>query len=37
MGLKPDSWIRQMAKEQQMIDPFVDGQVRDGVISYGLS
>jgi dCTP deaminase len=37
MGLKPDRWIRQMAEEQQMIDPFVDGQVRDGVISYGLS
>jgi dCTP deaminase len=37
MGLKPDSWIRKMAEEAQMIDPFVDGQVRDGVISYGLS
>jgi deoxycytidine triphosphate deaminase len=37
MGLKPDSWIRKMALEQQMIEPFVDGQVRDGVISYGLS
>jgi dCTP deaminase len=37
MGLKPDTWIRMMALEQQMIDPFVDGQVRNGVISYGLS
>ncbi|HSM55275.1 MAG TPA: dCTP deaminase [Candidatus Sulfomarinibacteraceae bacterium] len=37
MGVKPDSWIRQMAREQKMIEPFVDGQVRDGVISYGLS
>jgi len=37
MGLKPDSWIRKMALEQCMIEPFVDGQVRDGVISYGLS
>jgi dCTP deaminase len=37
MGLKPDSWIREMALEQRMIEPFVDGQVRDGVISYGLS
>ncbi len=37
MGLKPDHWIRRMALEQRMIDPFVDGQVRDGVISYGLS
>ncbi len=37
MGLKPDRWIRQMASEHRMIEPFVDGQVRDGVISYGLS
>jgi len=37
MGLKPDHWIRQMALEHRMIEPFVDGQVRDGVISYGLS
>ncbi len=37
MGLKPDHWIRKMSLEQRMIEPFVDGQVRDGVISYGLS
>ncbi|GAB4545786.1 MAG: dCTP deaminase [Anaerolineae bacterium] len=37
MGLKPDHWIRKMALEQGMIDPFVDQLVRDGVISYGLS
>jgi len=37
MGLKPDSWIREMALTQQMIDPFFDGQKRNGVISYGLS
>ncbi len=37
MGLKPDHWIRKMALEYRMIEPFVDGQVRDGVISYGLS
>ncbi len=37
MGLKPDHWIRKMALEQQMIDPFFDGQKRNGVISYGLS
>jgi len=37
MGVKPDHWIRKMALEQRMIEPFVDGQVRDGVISYGLS
>ena len=37
MGLKPDRWIRKMATEHRMIEPFVDGQVRDGVISYGVS
>ena len=37
MGLKPDHWIRKMATEQQMIDPFEPGQVRDGQISYGVS
>ncbi len=37
MGLKPDHWIRKMALEQHMIEPFVDAQVRNGVISYGLS
>ncbi|MDO8752377.1 MAG: dCTP deaminase, partial [Anaerolineales bacterium] len=37
MGLKPDHWIRKMALEQKMIEPFVDRQVREGVISYGVS
>jgi len=37
MPLKPDSWIRKMAKEYHMIEPFTEGQVRDGVVSYGLS
>jgi dCTP deaminase len=37
MGLKPDHWIRKMALEQRMIEPFVDRQVRQGVISYGVS
>lgn len=41
MGLKPDSWIREMAKTEGMIEPFVDGQVKsvngEKVISYGLS
>ena len=37
MGLKPDHWICEMAQEQEMIDPFVDHQVRDGLISFGLS
>jgi deoxycytidine triphosphate deaminase len=37
MGLKPDHWIRKMALEHRMIEPFVGGQACDGVISYGLS
>jgi dCTP deaminase len=34
--LKNDRWIREMAKKG-MIDPFSDKQVREGVISFGLS
>ena len=37
MGLKPDHWIRKMAIEQHMIEPFAEGQARQGVISYGTS
>ena len=37
MGLKPDHWIRKMASEEHMIDPFVENQVRNGVISFGVS
>jgi dCTP deaminase len=37
MGVKPDHWIKRMAKEQHMIDPFIESQVRDGVISFGVS
>ena len=37
MGLKPDHWIRKLALEQGMIEPFADNQVRDGVISFGVS
>ncbi|MBM3126851.1 MAG: dCTP deaminase [Chloroflexi bacterium] len=37
MGLKPDHWIRRMALEHRMIEPYEDRQVRDGVISYGVS
>ena len=36
-GIKSDRWIRQMALEHGMIEPFEDRQVRAGVISYGLS
>ncbi len=37
MSIMPDSWIRRMSQEHGMIEPFVDAQKRDGVISYGLS
>ena len=37
MSIKPDTWIRRMAREHQMIDPFVDDQVSEGIISYGVS
>ena len=37
MPIKSDRWIRRMAREHKMIEPFVESQVRDGVISYGLS
>lgn len=37
MGLKPDHWIRDMALNHGMIEPFVDKQTRNGVISYGVS
>ncbi|WP_263818769.1 dCTP deaminase [Salinibacter sp.] len=33
----PDHRIRTLATEHNMIDPFVDGQVREDVVSYGLS
>jgi len=37
MGIRPDAWIRAMARDHKMIDPFEESQVREGVISYGLS
>lgn len=42
MSVCSDKWIRRMAKERGMIEPFVDGQIKtldDGsrAISYGLS
>src|ERR1700688_3792069 len=37
MPVMPDHWIRQQAIESRMIEPFVEEQKRDGVISYGLS
>lgn len=39
--LHSDSWIRKMALEQKMIEPFVDRQIRDAdgakIVSFGLS
>ena len=37
MSIKPDTWITRMALEHRMIEPFVNDQVRAGVISYGVS
>ena len=37
MAILSDRWIRRMAKDKGMIEPFVDSQKRDGIISYGLS
>ena len=41
MSIKSDNWIRRMAREHGLIEPFEPGQVREGVagrvISYGTS
>ncbi|MFL6465566.1 MAG: dCTP deaminase [Bryobacteraceae bacterium] len=37
MAIKSDHWIRRMAQEHDMINPFSEKQVRQGVVSYGLS
>ncbi|MFV9506150.1 MAG: dCTP deaminase [Oscillochloridaceae bacterium umkhey_bin13] len=37
MPIKADRWIRKMALEHGMITPFVDHQIREGVISYGVT
>ena len=37
MSIKSDRWIRKMAIEHGMIEPFEEKQVREGVISYGVS
>lgn len=37
MGVKPDHWIKKQALANGMIEPFVDAQIREGVISYGVS
>jgi dCTP deaminase len=37
MPIMPDSWIRERAVNDGMIEPYVDSQRRDGMISYGVS
>lgn len=41
MSLKSDEWIAKMAKDEGMIEPFVEGQVKEvegkKIVSYGLS
>ncbi len=41
MSIKPDHWIRRMAEQHKLIDPFVPNQVRERdnerIISYGTS
>jgi dCTP deaminase len=37
MPVMPDHWIRAQATTNAMIEPFVETQKREGVISYGLS
>lgn len=37
MGLLPDFRIKEYALKEHMIEPFEENQVRNGVISYGLS
>ena len=37
MSIMPDSWIKKMATEKNMIEPFVAEQNKKGVISYGVS
>ena len=37
MSIKPDHWIEKMAREVGMIEPFESSQIKEGVISYGVS
>jgi dCTP deaminase len=37
MAIKSDRWIKRMALERGMIEPFVESQTRAGVVSYGVS
>ncbi len=37
MSIMPDSWIKKMAKQNNMIKPFAEEQNKNGVISFGVS
>ncbi len=37
MSIKSDKWIKKMSINNGMIEPFVDKQIKDSSISYGLS
>ena len=37
MSIMSDRWITRMARDHGMIEPFEGRQVREGVISYGVS
>ncbi len=37
MSIKSDRWIKKLALEQGMIEPFADRQISSGAISYGVS
>jgi dCTP deaminase len=37
MTIKSDRWIKRMARDHKMIEPFVESQVRGTAISYGVS
>ena len=37
MSIKSDKWISRMARDHGMIEPYEDRQMREGVISYGVS
>ena len=37
MSIKSDKWIKKMSKDENMIRPFVESNIRQDVVSYGLS
>jgi dCTP deaminase len=37
MSILPDHWIREQSKQSGMIEPFMEKQKGQGIISYGLS